>query len=62
MILLQSGTFKWPDGSEYEGEWLDNKMHGQGEIWLAATGRHAREKYQKTFHNPALALLAGGKK
>jgi len=24
------GTFTWPDGRSYNGEWKDNMMHGQG--------------------------------
>jgi len=24
------GKFFWNDGDRYEGEWKDNKMHGQG--------------------------------
>ena len=24
------GTLTWPDGSSYEGEWVDDKQHGQG--------------------------------
>ena len=22
------GTYRWPDGKVYEGEWKDNKMNG----------------------------------
>ena len=24
------GTYTWPDGEKYVGEWRDNKKHGQG--------------------------------
>jgi len=28
------GTYIWSDGKKYDGEWLNNKMHGQGHlIW-----------------------------
>ena len=26
------GTFKWPSGNIYSGEWLANRRHGQGKI------------------------------
>lgn len=26
------GQFTWPDSKTYKGEWLDNKMHGKGEM------------------------------
>lgn len=28
------GVFKWPDDSYYEGEFLDNAIHGMGKyVW-----------------------------
>ena len=24
------GTFKWPDGREYVGQWQQSRMHGRG--------------------------------
>jgi len=29
-MLNGIGTYLWPDGRKYEGEWKDNKMHGEG--------------------------------
>ena len=28
------GEYTWADGRKYRGQWLNNKMHGEGEyIW-----------------------------
>ena len=32
------GTFSWPDGRKYEGEYLNDKKHGFG-IYYWANGR-----------------------
>lgn len=32
------GTYKWDDRSGYEGEWLQDKMHGQG-VFVTADGQ-----------------------
>lgn len=36
--LHGKGTFTWPDGNEYSGEWFEGKRHGQGRfIWKNGT-------------------------
>lgn len=30
---IGSGTFTWPDGSFYVGEYVDNYRHGNGKIF-----------------------------
>jgi len=27
------GTFYWPDGRSYEGQWMEGKQHGQGIVY-----------------------------
>jgi hypothetical protein len=29
------GTYTWPDGTKYVGEWKDDKFHGQGTLTFA---------------------------
>lgn len=38
------GTFQWPDGVKYEGEWLDNQKHGTGTIYLGNKKRKGEWK------------------
>ncbi|MCI5222155.1 MAG: hypothetical protein D3924_05665 [Candidatus Electrothrix sp. AR4] len=36
--LHGKGTFTWPDGNEYSGDWLQGKRHGKGRfIWKNGT-------------------------
>ena len=44
------GTFKWPSGNIYEGEWLANRRHGEGKLLdnlgrLRKIGRWQMGKY-----------------
>ena len=38
------GTYRWPDGETYEGEWWDGKRYGEG-IATYAPGRNAAPFY-----------------
>tara|TARA_B110000503_G_C6981212_1_gene343306 strand:+ start:159 stop:293 length:135 start_codon:yes stop_codon:yes gene_type:complete len=29
-MINGTGTYNWPDGRSYIGEWVDNKMSGKG--------------------------------
>ena len=42
------GTFTWPDGSKYVGEFKDGKHHGQGTLTFAS-GEFAGDKYVGEF-------------
>lgn len=33
-----AGKYTWADGSTYEGQWVDNKIHGYG-VYLWRDGR-----------------------
>jgi hypothetical protein len=37
------GTYNWPDGTKYVGEWKDNRMHGQGTRTWADGGKYVGE-------------------
>ena len=43
---MYQGVYEWPDGRKYEGEWLDNSMHGKG-IYTWKDGR----KYEGIYIN-----------
>ena len=45
------GTFTWPSGSKYVGEWRDDKQHGQGTTTWSAPHPSAGEKYTGEFKN-----------
>ncbi|MGB1604011.1 MAG: hypothetical protein ACPIOQ_65370, partial [Promethearchaeia archaeon] len=43
------GSCTWPNGDTYEGEWQDNRMHGQGAfVWKQ---RSCRYEGQVVPHN-----------
>ena len=33
-MVSYSGTYKYEDGTVYEGEWMDGKKHGRGKAIL----------------------------
>ena len=38
--------YTWPDGKKFEGEWLNNNMHGKGKyVW--ADGRSYEGSYEQ---------------
>ena len=39
------GTYTWPSGNKYVGEWKDKKMNGQGTITYGPETEWAGEKY-----------------
>ena len=44
VYTTDQGTYTWPDGEQYVGEWKDNVRHGQG-IFTNKVG----EKYEGEF-------------
>ncbi len=42
------GTYTWPDGKAYEGQWANNKQHGQGSFTIAK-GR-TYETFKDTYY------------
>ena len=45
-VKMQRGTYTYPDGTTYDGEWKDEKRHGQG-IWIRPDGM----KYEGEWKN-----------
>jgi len=45
------GTFTWPSGAKYVGEWRDHKQHGQGTTTWSAPHPSAGEKYTGEYKN-----------
>lgn len=46
VVLILKGTFLWPDGRFYVGEWKDNMMHGYG-TYIWPDGRKYEGEYLK---------------
>jgi hypothetical protein len=40
------GTYEWPNGERYEGEWLNGNKHGKG-TWTSKNG----DKYMGEWDN-----------
>jgi hypothetical protein len=40
------GTFFWPDGRKYEGDWKNGKQHGIG-IYTSASGKTKRGEWNE---------------
>lgn len=34
-VIQGEGTFIWPNGNKYTGEWKQNQMHGEGMMWIS---------------------------
>lgn len=34
------GTYHYPNGDKYEGEWYNNKRHGRGRYYYKDTGKY----------------------
>jgi hypothetical protein len=45
-LIIYKGIYNWSDGRRYEGEWLDNNMHGKG-VYTWKDGR----KYEGEYFN-----------
>lgn len=45
-LLPLQGTYAWPDGRRYEGQWEENRMHGLG-VYRDARGH----KWEGQFFN-----------
>ena len=41
--IVGPGTYRWADGMEYSGEWLNGKKHGQGKLTYANGHRYEGE-------------------
>lgn len=46
LLCAGRGTYQWPSGASYIGDWYENKMHGVG-AFLASSG----DRYQGVFQN-----------
>ncbi len=44
IIYSFKGVYTWPDGRRYEGEWLNNNMHGKG-VYTWKDGRKYEGEY-----------------
>lgn len=51
VILISSlGTYTWPDERKYVGDWLNNKMHGEG-VFTWKDGRTYKGAYKNDKKN-----------
>jgi len=44
-FLINKGVYTWLDGRKFEGNWLDNNMHGRG-IYTWKDGRRYEGEYE----------------
>ncbi|XP_063964083.1 MORN repeat-containing protein 4-like [Lytechinus pictus] len=40
-MTSSQGVYKYPDGEEYKGEWLEGKRHGVGELYLSDGSKYS---------------------
>jgi len=52
--LLLSGTYSWPDGRRYEGEWQNNKMNGKGKYFWPDGRSHEGEYFDDKKHGKGI--------
>lgn len=56
------GIYKWPDGSQYVGEWSNNKIDGYG-MYLGKDGREYRGQwFDSVMHGVGVYQWADGRK
>jgi hypothetical protein len=56
------GTFTWPDGSKYVGEWKDSKNNGQGTLTMANGDKYVGEFKNHKTHGRGTITFANGDK
>ena len=56
------GTYAYPDGEKYVGEWKDDKMYGQGTYTFASGDKYAGEYKEDKRHGQGTYTFVGGRK
>ena len=56
------GTYIWPDGEKYVGEWKDTKMHGQGTYTFTDGEKYVGEFKDGKRHGRGTNIFADGEK
>jgi hypothetical protein len=50
-LAILVGVYVWPQGHKYDGEWVENRMHGQGVFTSAAGEKWVGEFSLDSFKN-----------
>ena len=58
-VFQGKGTYAWPDGARYDGEWLEGLMHGQGR-YLYANGDVYEGGFRRDQRHGVGRLVEGG--
>ena len=56
------GTYTYPDGEKYVGEWKDDKMYGQGTYAFASGDKYVGEYKEDKRHGQGTYTFVGGRK
>ena len=56
------GTYNWPDGDKYVGEWKDGMMHGQGTVTWPSGSKYAGEFKDDNLHGKGTYTWPDGTK
>ena len=56
------GTYAYPNGNKYVGEWKDNKMHGQGTYTFVSGDKYVGEWKDGKMHGQGTYTFANGTK
>ena len=57
-----TGTYTWESGDEYDGDWKNNKMHGQGTYTWANGNKYVGESQDNNLHGQGTTTWANGDK
>lgn len=54
----KNGTANWADGTKYEGEWKDYKLHGKGKMTFANKSTYDGLWHEGRMHGEGHLLMA----
>ncbi len=61
-VKMQRGAYTYSDGAIYEGEWENDKPHGQGTLTLPSGRKHIGEWKAGKRHGPGVEMRPDGTK